>query len=962
MKNSLLLTFLLFICFVSFTSAQETTNLDSLEATSNVNLENLSWYELDSIGKELRNKYDFAPAEIYLKKALQVAEKQNGKDSLYAISCRELGIVYYHQGLYDKVESLWLEAKEVREKVLGKENIDYANSCNNLAILYVDQGVYEKAEALHLEAKEIREKILGKEHSSYAASCSGLAVLYDYQGLYQKAEYLYLEAKTIQEKTLGKEHPDYASSCNSLAASYWYQGLYQKAEPLFLESKAIYEKILGKEHPRYALSCTNLANLYEKQDLYQKAESLYLEAKDLHEKIFGKEHFKYANSCNGLATVYFRQGLYQKVEPLFLESKAINEKTLGKEHPDYALSCNNLAALYIIQGLYQKAEYLQIEAKAIQEKILGQQHPDYAMSCTNLALIYDEQSFYQKAEPLYKEVLQNKEDEIKLLFPTLSETEKQEYFSSISVYFSNFMGFATKYYSKNKKISQDLFNQQLFTKGIIFSSTQKMKNQIMSSNDSVLINQYEEWKTQKENYISLFQTPISERDSTIDLKKIASQINELEREISKKSELFKENTTQKEYTWQDAKQTLSKNEAAIEIIRLVKNNNQDKPIDTVYVALIITEKTKESPELFVLEDGQEMENAAFGFYQNNIEFKLDDDESYNQFWKPIQDKLDSLAKKNNTTGYSKIYFSPDGVYHKLNLNTLLNPATNKYLVEEQNVQLISSSRDLIERKEKGIKTVDLSKNYDNYKAFLLGYPSYKLNTNDTSKINGKDRSLNGLQRIIGQQTVVPVLEGTKVETNQINALLTQKNISTTLFQNKEASEENIKALQNPTILHFATHGFFINEIPDSKVTTMQEAEDRNLLKNPFLRSGLLLAGCQNPQTGQEDGILSAEEAMNLNLDGTELVVLSACETGLGDVHNGEGVYGLQRAFRQAGAKTLIMSLWKVSDEATQLLMVTFYENLLSGKSKRDAFKIAQLKLKEKYNEPFYWGAFVMVGE
>jgi CHAT domain-containing protein len=696
--------------------------------------------------------------------------------------------------------------------------------------------------------------------------------------------------------------------------------------------------------------------------LYQKAEPLYIEAKDLKEKIVGKEHPDYANFCNNLAALYKNQGLYQKAEPLYIEGKDIQEKILGKEHIDYTRSCDNLANLYRMQGLYQKAEPLYLEAKNINERILGKSHPDYTRSCVNLANLYRMQDLYQKAESFYKEVVQNKTNQIKLSFPTFSETEKQEYFSSITYFFENFTSFAVQYYPTNKKISQDLFNQQLFTKGIIFSSTQKMKNQIISSNDSVLINQYEEWKTQKEEYISLFQTPISARDSTISMTQLASQINELEREISKKSESFKSTTNQKEYKWQDVKQTLSKKEAAIEIIRLVKNNIQDKPSDTVYVALIVTGKTKKKPELLVLENGKEMENGALSFYQNNIEFKLEDEESYNEYWKPIQDKLDSLAKKNNTKGYSKIYFSPDGIYHKLNLNTLQNPKTNKFLVEEQNIQLITSSRELIERKEKGSKNVDLSKNFANYKAYLLGYPSYNLNGKDTLKVNGTDRSLNGLQRIIGEYTVVPVLEGTKVETNQINDLLTKKSISTTLFQNNEATEENIKALQNPTILHFATHGFFINQITTGEPKTLQEAEDRNLLKNPFLRSGLLLAGCQNPQTGQEDGILSAEEAMNLNLDGTELVVLSACETGLGDVHNGEGVYGLQRAFRQAGAKTIIMSLWKVSDEATQLLMVTFYESLLSGKSKRDAFKTAQLKLKEKYTEPFYWGAFVMVGE
>ncbi len=610
-----------------------------------------------------------------------------------------------------------------------------------------------------------------------------------------------------------------------------------------------------------------------------------------------------------------------------------------------------MGIFYRYQAIYQKAELLQIEAKDIQEKILGKEHPYYAKSCNSLAILYKVQGLYQKAELLYKEVVQNKTEQIKTLFPTLSEAEKQDYFSSISSLFLNFTNFTTLYYPQNKKISQDLFNQQLFLKGIIFSSTQKMKNQINSSKDSVLINQYEDWKIQKKDYISLFQTPISKRDSTLNLTQLASQINELEREISKKSESFKSTTNQKEYTWKDVKQTLSKKEAAIEIIRLIRWSN-GKLIDTVYVALILTQQTKDYPELLVLENGKEMENGALSFYQNNVEFKLDDNESYNQYWKPIQDKLDGLSKK----GYSKIYFSADGIYHKINLNVLQNPKTGKYLVEEQNVQLITSSRDLIEQKD------NLKKNFEEYNAFLLGYPSYNLNGKDTLKTNGEDRSLNGLQRIIGAQTVVPVLEGTKIETNKINSLLKQNNISTTLLQNQEATEENIKALKNPTILHFATHGFFINEITTGEAKTLQEAEDRSLLKNPFLRSGLLLAGCQNPQTGEEDGILSAEEAMNLNLDETELVVLSACETGLGDVHNGEGVYGLQRAFRQAGAKTVIMSLWKVSDEATQLLMTTFYDEFLSGKSKRKAFKIAQLKLKSTYPEPYYWGAFVMVGE
>jgi CHAT domain-containing protein len=129
-----------------------------------------------------------------------------------------------------------------------------------------------------------------------------------------------------------------------------------------------------------------------------------------------------------------------------------------------------------------------------------------------------------------------------------------------------------------------------------------------------------------------------------------------------------------------------------------------------------------------------------------------------------------------------------------------------------------------------------------------------------------------------------------------------------------------------------------------------------------MRSGLLLAGCETPSPEGEDGVLTAEEAMNLSLENTDLVVLSACETGLGEIQNGEGVFGLQRAFQQAGAKTVLMSLWKVDDTATQIMMTEFYKELLSGKTKRAAFKAAQLSLKAKYPEPYYWGAFVMVGE
>ncbi|MCZ6693048.1 MAG: CHAT domain-containing protein, partial [Bacteroidetes bacterium] len=213
---------------------------------------------------------------------------------------------------------------------------------------------------------------------------------------------------------------------------------------------------------------------------------------------------------------------------------------------------------------------------------------------------------------------------------------------------------------------------------------------------------------------------------------------------------------------------------------------------------------------------------------------------------------------------------------------------------------------------------------------------------------------------------VAPLPGTKKELQNIQQVLAASNIKTEVYLAKEASEEIIKEVNNPSILHIATHGFFLTdlEVESEKVFGIEVEKAKN---NPLLRSGLMLAGAEKVITGEfeistnDNGILTAYEAMNLQLDATDIVVLSACETGLGDVKVGEGVYGLQRAFMVAGSQSVVMSLWKVSDEATQALMTDFYTIWLQTGDKRAAFKKAQLNLKSRYAAPYYWGAFVLVG-
>ena len=249
--------------------------------------------------------------------------------------------------------------------------------------------------------------------------------------------------------------------------------------------------------------------------------------------------------------------------------------------------------------------------------------------------------------------------------------------------------------------------------------------------------------------------------------------------------------------------------------------------------------------------------------------------------------------------------------------------------------LVTNSKDVLQLKKSqqavAIKT-----------ATLVGYPFY------------------------GEEGFIAALPGTKKEIDNINPIMKSSGYKTTMFEGIEATETNVKLAQTG-VLHIATHGFFLantNAIDDEKVLGIETSKAKN---NPLHRSGLLLANCEkvfdgtSDLTNKDNGVLTAYETMNMSLDNTQLVVLSACETGLGDIKAGEGVYGLQRAFQVAGAKAIIMSLWQVSDDATMELMTNFYKNYVVSGNKQDAFIKAQKQIKVKYKEPFYWGAFVLIG-
>jgi len=956
-----------------------------------------SWEELNAGGLQAYGSGDYKKALEYFQQGFIQVQKQFKKSHpSYSEAVANLGTGYYSVGDYSKAHQYYTEYLDLIGSLTGKDNLGYAQALFNLAVLDLAIGNYEEARHMSSQALPIREKQLGKDNIEYGRLLSLLGVI-DYRtDEYNAAEPLLLEAQAIYEKTIGKGSYYYLDNLQFIALVYWSRGQFEKAEPLFLELKAGAEKLVGKDHPFYLQACTNMASLYTEMGDLHKAESIYRENLSKLEQKLGKKSWEYITTANNLATVYCNLGEYEKAEPYYLDVLKASSERSTKE-TGYIRSLANLGKLYDNLGRFEKAEPMYKEALKLTESGSGKNNSLYARNLCYLASNYSERMKYASAVPLFEEAIRIWEmttgkrnpvyneivsdyalalwhlgdstrvisllnglndillGQIDSYFPGLSDREKTIFYQErIHNHVELFNYIGTQTYKRNPSIAGQMFDLQLSTKALLLNDNAKWKQRIRTSGDKKLFAMYISWEDKQYAIAKLYMENDSSKVKMLD--NLQAQTNTLEKELSKRSELFASLTDKRRYSWKDVQKRLKQDEAAVEMIRLRKygvygsvtdTSNPALPhysrydfTDTIfYVALIVTPSSK-YPAVALLKNGNELEKKGLAYYRSCISSYTNDEKSYNLFWKPIAKELGGNIRK--------IYFSPDGVYNSINLNTLFNPKSKKYLLDETNLQLVTTTKDLLN---------EVKEENSNKLALLFGFPDYQVNKEKRAEMAEKERSGQRAYYTLNLErgTYLNELPGTKTEVENIAALLSAKSWQPEVLEGAQALEETLKDCFKPRVLHIATHGYFQ---PDSLISAN---------KNPLLQSGLMLAGAGATIAGDkdektEDGILTAYEAMNLNLDNTDLVVLSACETGLGEIRNGEGVYGLQRAFKVAGAKSIIMSLWKVSDDPTQELLTAFYKYWLESGHKGDAFKKAQLEVRIKYPYPFYWGAFVMVGE
>jgi CHAT domain-containing protein len=843
----------------------------------------------------------------------------------------------------------WLKtALEIKRNAFGEENPEYLISYENLGLLYQNTARYTEASRIFNEIRAVKENTLDAQDASLAYTYTNLGNVKKELAEYTESENYLIRAKTIYQNTLGEKHIFYASLLNSLALLYQKMGNVTAAKPLLTQSLAIYEELLGKNNPEYATSLENLATLYQMEDNNEKAKSLLEEVLIIDETILGKEHPLYSKTLHNLAALYEEDGQYEKSRELYNQALSITKKLFGINNPSYASTLYNLAVLEQELENYDQAKKHFMQVVDIRNETLGEFHPDYTYASYGLASIFHKTNELEAAKSLYLEVIEKYSDDIAKYFPALSESEKSAFWGKIHPVFEGFMDYAVEFVLLNKGTTQErnamiatLYNVQLSTKALLLNATNKVRKNILSSGDEALIASFNEWIALKENIVKAYGLSKEEIErSGIDIKELEQRANTNEKQLSLSSSAFAETFDKTaSQTWQDVKAGLTEGQAAMEIIRIKKRVKADS---VIYISLIIDDESSAAPKMLVNPNGLYMEDRGFKTYKNSIVYKVSDLKSYPLYWSEV----DASISKSTTT----LFLSADGVYNKVNISTLLDEGKNEYVIEKYSIRLLSNTIEIVQKS---------SSTNETQSAILYGYPKYDLGAQriKRSSLFSKDDS----RSAFGDQ--IAPLPGTYQEVTDIAKDLFAGGWTYDKYIADKATEVAIKKLNSPTVLHIATHGFFL---PDIRVDKEQALTSRSAKYNPLLRSGLLLAGAENTInnqeiSGEEDGILTAYEAMNLSLDNTQLVVMSACETGLGEVKNGEGVYGLQRAFLVAGADNLVMSLWKVNDETTQKLMSGFYKNWLKGESRIEAFNHSITDLKKEFKEPYYWGAFVILG-
>lgn len=882
----------------------------------------------------------------------------DGNKYLYGLQSSEVGkslyqlaSLYYQKGCY----------KEAIDNGAQGLTIDLANNLadedlvfdyNNLSHYYSAVGDFSSAIEMAMKSKNILTKT-DTVSENYAAVLTNLSKFNNSLGNYNDALLYAKRSLLLKEKTVGAGSESYAISLSNYAIAESNLGNYEEAINMNKRCLDTFFKYRGEDHIDNAVIWGNLS--YNQACLGNYHDAIVsggnacrvftinnIENADYLSFLSNISYYYFQLACthgNNIDNPQIMEELSKSVQ--FSDSAQHVAERINQSYLVLPTLYNNKAILFSLQGNLDEAINEQLKACDFSDKSTL----EYPELLQNLSLLYLFNGELEKALKTEKNAIELFDNRIKRNFQSISAFAISKYWGTVSDCYNNFIPKCAFHTRDKDAISYCYDKTALFAKGFLLNSNIGIRELLLNEKDSDIIATVKEIQ----NLYSKLDNISTTNPNFEEMEIITNEIKEKENGLVSKSSAYRTYIDKMNFNWQSVQKELTTKDIAIEFLKCELGLYNDS---VLYIALAL-KKGYDSPILISLCNEQELVGT---------DSLLAIEKLYELIWKPLESEL---------TDVENIYFSPAGLLYNIGIE-YLPYKDNLYMVDKYNMFRLSSTWRLVDNPSIGILP----------KAALFGNISYDMTDVNDVVLDDKDEfeSPNrSIASVISNRSGFEKLRGTIMEIEEISDILNGNRIDCNIYSNKNGSENNFKKLSGKRcgIIHLATHGMYVDfdsaEININKNnfafislnnTTEISGESRALTRSFLVMAGGNRLPCRQviPIHGN-DGILTALEISRLNLRYVDLVVLSACQSALGDVTD-EGVLGLQRGFKKAGANTILMSLDKVDDDATKILMVEFYRNLMNGKSKQQSLKDAQKHLRKidngKYNKPKYWASFIML--
>jgi CHAT domain-containing protein/Tfp pilus assembly protein PilF len=897
-----------------------------------------------TLGRVLARRGDYDRAEQLLKATLATHEKASGPESLaVAGAASSLGKLYQERGRYTLAEPLLLRAKGIWERKVGPDNPLIAARIGELGRLRARMGDYDRAEALLRQTLALYRKAHGPDHPEAALTLLNLGSVYADRGDIVRAEEHQRQALGAWEKSMGPEDETVAIALSNLAALYLDGANPDRAEPLLMRGRAIYDKLGKTDTPAACSLLVNIGKLYEERGEFERAEPFLQRALATWERAYGPGDPHVADGLNALAVNHLQRGEFDRAEPLLRRSLSIKEATLGPEHPDVAGTLTNLGTLLDGKQDHAQAEALHERAIRILEKAFGQDHPDVMIAVSNLGMHYWKRGDIAKAQQMLQKSSDATERYIPRVLVAGNDRDRRALAEPLQNHVHAFVSLHLQAAQKSDTATRQALQATLRAKGRALDAVAQGLGSLrktLGSEDQALLDELASARAEASQAALSGKGAKTPEEHESRVAALRARSEELETKLVARALSRRVDT--EPVTLGRVQAAVPDNAVLVEIVLYrsfdIKAKRSKRGLPPHYRYAAYTLRHTGAPGSVDLGEAEPIDSAVQHLREALADPSRDAETPSRDVHRRVLGPIERLIGESG-----HILLVPDGPLNLVPFGALIDEG-GTYAAARHAFTYLTSGRDLL-RMQGAVKPRG--------GAIFIANPDFG------------PMSLGNASRGTGMSRVVfPPLPGTADEVKALSGILRNASV----FDGPRATKAAMTAAHGPSILHVATHGFFLPDRgqPGSRALVLTDpVEDHKAAasENPLLRSGLAFAGA-NLHRPDNDGLLTAMEAASLDLSGTQLVVLSACETGVGQVQGGDGVYGLRRAFVVAGAQSVVMSLWKVDDEATRDLMIAYYRAIQSGAGRTEALRRAQLGLlqNEKTRHPYYWAAFIASGD